>query len=208
LQTRLSSQGWNSRTVDLPTAVRTESDELLPSIFDDARVIREAMDGIMGPVIVVAHSYSGIPVTQATVDVPNLSHIVYLAAYQLDVGESLYSIHGAPQPDPKSLKGVAFPRMNDLASGFYADVAEDQRVKALVRLVHHSHRSWGDQVTQAGWHTVPSSYIICDKDRALSPNIQEIMAYRAGSTYHLDSSHSPFLSIPDELSKLLIKMAK
>jgi pimeloyl-ACP methyl ester carboxylesterase len=203
LQTELAGRGWETRTVDLPTSVQEESDELLPSIFDDARVIREAIDGIDGPVAVVAHSYAGIPVTQATAGASNVVHVMYLAAYMLETGESMYTAHDLAQPDPKSLTGIA-PPMAEPENNLYADVPEPRKSEALKRLVHQSHRSWGDQVTQAGWHAIPSSYVICDKDQGLPIPIQEKLAVRAGTTYHLDSSHSPFLSMPDKLAELLI----
>jgi hypothetical protein len=31
--------------------------------------------------------------------VPNVQQLVYLAAYVPDIGESLFSLHGAPDPD-------------------------------------------------------------------------------------------------------------
>jgi pimeloyl-ACP methyl ester carboxylesterase len=206
LETELAAQGWKSQTVDLPSAVRTESAGLLPDVLDDVRVIRDAIDDIDGPVVVVAHSYGGIPVTQATADTSNVVHVVYVAAYQLDVDESMFSIHGAPQPDPMSVKGIAQPVANPAAS-FYADVPDIQKANALARLVQQSGRSFADQVTRAGWHTVPSSYIVCDNDQVLPPAIQEKMSSRAGAIYHLASSHSPFLSMPGELASLLAKIA-
>jgi hypothetical protein len=38
--------------------------------------------------VVVAHSYGGMPITQAAAGLPQVLHIVYLATFQLDVGES------------------------------------------------------------------------------------------------------------------------
>ncbi|MDX3245402.1 alpha/beta fold hydrolase [Streptomyces sp. ME18-1-4] len=57
---------------------------------------------IDGPVVVVAHSYGGIPVSQAAAAAGNVSRIVYLTASQLDAGESLLGFAGAPVlPEPR-----------------------------------------------------------------------------------------------------------
>jgi hypothetical protein len=79
--------------------------------------------------------------------------------------------------------------------------------KFLVQMVHQSGRSFADQVTQVGWRTVPSTYIVCDNDQSISPEVQEKLAARTEAVYHLSSEHSPFLSMPGELTELLIKIA-
>jgi hypothetical protein len=56
---------------------------------------------------------------------------------------------------------------------------------------------------------MPSAYIFCDEDQALMPPVQEQMAQLLGTqtTYRLRSSHSPFLSMPDQLADVLEKLA-
>jgi pimeloyl-ACP methyl ester carboxylesterase len=206
VEAELASRGWRSQAVDLPSAVAAESNDLLPSIFDDAQVIRAAIDGIDGPVVVVAHSYGGVPVTQATAGAANVVRLVYLSAFSLDMGESLLSFVGAPQADPESVTGVIAPRENPAVS-FYGDVSDDLRDDAVSRLVYQSGRSFVDQITRVGWRTIPSSYIVCDNDQSIAPEVQEKLAARTGAVYHLPSSHSPFLSMPGELTELLIKIA-
>ena len=65
-------------------------------LYDDAAAVREAIDAIDGPVTVVAHSYGGIVATEGAAGV---EHIVYVAAFMLDVGESLYAAVGGQAPD-------------------------------------------------------------------------------------------------------------
>ena len=63
----------------------------LGDMYADAEVIAQAVAAIDGPVIVLAHSYGGIPTTQGLTNARNVSHIVYLASFQLDVGDGLLS---------------------------------------------------------------------------------------------------------------------
>ncbi|MCA6094823.1 alpha/beta hydrolase [Streptomyces sp. SCA3-4] len=202
----LAARGRHVRTVDLPSAVSEESSGRLPGVADDARVVREAIDGVDGPVVVVAHSYGGIPVTEATAGAANVTHIVYLTAFQLDIGESAFSFLGIPHADPDSVEGT-YPVPENGSDTFYRDVPKTVRDEALARLVPQSARSFTEPVTRAGWHTLPSTYIVCDDDRSLSPSHQERMAERAGTVRHLPGGHSPFLAAPEELATLLAEIA-
>jgi hypothetical protein len=190
----------------LPSAVSPELSDtsgLLPSIFDDAGVIQAAIGGSDGPVAVVAHSYGGVPVTQATANAVNVAQLIYVTSVLPDVGESVTSLGGHAQPDPETVTGAIPPPGGD---DFYGDVPTGLRADAVSRLVPQSARSFADQVMQAGWHSVPSSYIVCDKDQAILPAVQEQLAVRTGEVHHLASGHSPFLSMPSVLTDLLIKI--
>ncbi|AVZ76689.1 alpha/beta hydrolase [Streptomyces lunaelactis] len=206
LESALVVDGWTTRTVELPSAVRPEAPtaEPLPGIHEDARAVLETLEDIEGPVVVVGHSYGGIPVTQAIADASNVSHAIYLAAYQLDVDESLFGFHGAPEPEEP--KGV-IPPLENSDKELYADVSEEETVRAVRQLVPQSARSFSERVTKAGWRTTPSTYIICEQDEALPPQAQERLAARANGIHRLKSSHSPFLSMPAELAALLANIS-
>jgi pimeloyl-ACP methyl ester carboxylesterase len=59
----------------------------------------------------------------------------------------------------------------------------------------------------AAWHDRPSTYVVCERDQAIPLSAQEAMARRAGATVRLDAGHSPFLSRPNDLVKLLTQFA-
>lgn len=199
LQAALDAEAIESRTVDLPSAGGRGG------IAEDVHAIRQALTRIEGPVVVVAHSYGGIPVSQAIAEAPEVVHVVYLAAFQLDVGESLLGFYGAPSL-PGSEEVQAVP--DDPVSLFYADVPASEAEQAVERLLPQSTRSFSDVVEQAGWHLIPSTYIVCERDQALPAERQEALAGRAGAVHRMMSSHSPFLSVPEELAALLSKVAR
>ncbi|MER5451265.1 alpha/beta fold hydrolase [Streptomyces sp. NPDC002764] len=198
LRAALHAANWSTRTVDLPSAGQD------CGMYEDAQAILDELGRIDGPVVIVAHSYGGIPVTQAAAKAPDVARIIYLAAYQLDVEESLLGFHGAPLPDePHGLQPVP----DDPLTMFYGDVPDADAREAVQRLVPQSVRSFGEPPTQAGWHTVASAYIVCEHDQALPPQHQEALATRSGEVHRLASGHSPFLSMPHELAALLAKVA-
>jgi pimeloyl-ACP methyl ester carboxylesterase len=194
----LHAEGWRTRTIDLPSAGGRAG------LLDDAKAVLEELKFIDGPVVVVAHSYGGIPVSQAAAEAGNVSRIVYLAALQLDVGESLLGFAGAPLP-PESQDVEPVP--NDPIAMFYGDMPRPEAEEAAKRLVPQSAKSFGDVLTKAAWHTVPSTYVICEDDQALPAQAQQVLAARSGVVHRIASDHSPFLSKPMALAALLSKIA-
>lgn len=61
-------------------------------------------------------------------------------------------------------------------------------------------------LTAAAWHSVPSTYIVCAKDRAVTN--QEVIAVRATHVRRLPSDHMPLLSMPLALTDLIVEAAK
>ncbi|MFR9794782.1 alpha/beta fold hydrolase [Streptomyces sp. MS06] len=197
LRAVLDADGWTTRTVDLPSAGREAG------VRDDAQAVLDELKRIDGPAVVVAHSYGGIPVTQAVAEAPDVTRLVYLAAYQLDVGEGLLAYHGAPvPPDPGGFQPVP----DGPVPMFYADVPGPEAARAAERLVPQSTRSFSDTLTRAAWRSVPSAYVVCEHDRALPPQYQEELSAKSDVVHRVASGHSPFLSMPVELAALLAEI--
>jgi hypothetical protein len=70
------------------------------------------------------------------------------------------------------------------------------------------------ELTADGWGSVPRAYIICTRDQALRPPLQRKFIADADAAfpgnltevYTLDSSHSPFLSMPGDLADIVLKL--
>ncbi len=201
LRAVLTAEGWKSQTVDLPSAGK----QRIPTagVHEDAVAIGEQLRSIEGPVAVVAHSYGGIPVTQEAGDHANVVHLVYLAAYMPAESESMYDIHGLPVPEDQS---GTFPLIDDPRTSLYGDLSDAAAETALSQLVDQSLRSFAQPVSRAAWRTIPSTYVVCERDGAIPPALQEAMSGHASSVERLASGHSPFLSAPAELSALLGKI--
>lgn len=202
LQAALRKRGVVSRTVDLPSSGG------IADLADDAAVVRAALRAHSAPTVLVGHSYGGAVISEAAAGVPHVRSLAYLCAFMLDAGVSVLDVleHRIPDwvsVDPES--GTA--TVPDPNGTFYADCRREVAEAAAARLVPHCLGAFASEQTAAAWHDVPSTYVICDQDRAVPPAAQEMMASRAQSVVRLPTSHSPFLSAPDDLADILVRTA-
>ncbi|WP_411093429.1 alpha/beta hydrolase [Streptomyces sp. 049-1] len=202
LQEELTARGWPSETVDMPSAGAQPPPNA--GLYDDAEILAGRLRCMEGPVIVVAHSHSGLTITQLPAGIRQVAHLVYLAAFMPTEGESAASCFGVPVPEDVS--GLA-PPIAQPRTRLYADVPAKGAELAVSRLVHQSLRSCTETTTRAAWRDVSSTYVICEQDQNFPVQLQEKYAAQATKTERLPTSHSPFLSKPQALAELLIRAA-
>jgi pimeloyl-ACP methyl ester carboxylesterase len=196
--------------IDVHTVTLTSSGDdpaALRDMHADADVIARAAAAIDGPVVVVAHSYGGVPTTQAFRRAGNVARIIYVAAFQLLAGESLISTNGGslmPWSRRRRQEGVGdHVEVTTPMTVFYNDVEAVTARGAVGHLGYQSYVSLSQQLTETAWRTIPSTYVICEADNALPVAAQEAMAGRADDVAWLQTSHSPFLSQPAALAGLI-----
>lgn len=208
LATILEDRGWTVERIDLPTVHADDPRGL--HLADDADAVAAAIDAIDGPVVVVAHSYGGVPVTQAA-RAENVQHIVYIASFVLDEGESLLGAVGGVAPSWWVVEGplaTAGTVDEPPVSLFFADVDPDAAAQASSRLKAQSVLAFQEPLTEVAWRTKPSTYVLTEQDAIFPLPAQEALAARAGSSVRrLDASHSPFLSQPDALADIIEEAA-
>ena len=199
---RLTAEGIRTIAVDLPS--KGMETALLGDLHDDAEAVRAAVDTAGAPALVVAHSYGGQPVSEGLADSPNAAHLIYLAAFMLEPGASLLKGSGGVAPDwwiPSADGRTLLP--DDPKQRFYGDCAPEVAERAAAALVPQRRDVFAQEIRAAAWQTVPSTYVICERDNAVLPALQEQMAERAGTVSRIDASHSPFLSRPDEVTAII-----
>jgi len=195
----LENDGWRVETVDLPSVAPEGAPR--HGMHEDAKVVGAAIGAIDGPVVVVAHSYGDIPVTEAAC-LPNVRRLIYVAAFQLDVGDSLLSAIGGTPPPWWRIEGDIFRPLTP-ETVFFNDVTD----KPVGELEAQTYAVATDQLEAAAWHQVESTYVVCENDNAIPVFAQEAMARRATTVRRLPSGHSPFLSRPADLAGLVAEAA-
>jgi hypothetical protein len=93
---------------------------------------------------------------------------------------------------------------------FYEDVPEDMAKKAISLLQRQAWNVNFFPQTYAPWKDLPSAYIITTKDEAIPMQFQEMFSAMPGGQFtveKIESSHSPFLSKPEETAAFVEKYA-
>jgi pimeloyl-ACP methyl ester carboxylesterase len=197
LRLALRTDGWETTAPGLPS-VPVSATPSGAGLHDDVAALLDHVDHIDAPVVLVAHSYAGMPASEVCALRPGkVRGLIYLAAYLPQAGDSLYGIHGIPVPEDVT-GTVTVP--DDPIAMFYADVDPAVAAEAAARLRPQTLRSWTDRVEHSDVGVVSTTYLLCTNDQALPPSMQETFAAHTDKVIRLDSSHSPFLAQPQNLA--------
>lgn len=202
----LEKAGFVTHTVDLPS--HGDDTGALGGLHNDAMVVRAAAADLPDGLIVVAHSYGGAVVCEGVADAPNVRRLVYLAAFMLDIGDSVLGVAGgSPPPFWESTPDGRAWRTRNPEGVFYNDCSPADTEWAVSQLQPQSMSSFTEALNGAAWRDRPATYVVCERDQAIPVFAQEAMSKRATEVVRLDSGHSPFLSRPGDLVGLLTRVA-
>ncbi len=196
-------------------------------------LVKDAASLSDGKVILVGHSAGGMTISAVAQQVPNLLlAVVYLSGFMVPNGTPLLAmlqhktLSSALAPglfvgDPAAIGATRINAGSTdeayrslLKAAFYGDVSESEFAHAASQL-HCDESNAGtlapSEITPGRFGTVPRHYIRCTQDRAIPLTGQDHMIAAVDgaiggktTTHTLESSHSPFLSQPANLSKILI----
>lgn len=199
----LAKKGFRTIAVHMP----------LSSLEEDVAATRRAIEMAPGPVLLVAHSYGGFVITEAGNN-DNVKGLVYVAGFAPDDGESvgdLYKNRAEPewtQTAQIDSGGFAWLPRETVSTLFAPDLGSDDIDMLTAKQGPIALSIFGEHVTTAAWHTKPSWFIRAENDRIIEPDLQEMMANRAGSKLtNMDSSHVVMLSHPEETVDIILEAA-
>jgi pimeloyl-ACP methyl ester carboxylesterase len=207
----LSERGIASHAALLPSCGETGSapGAMGPSLADDVASVRACLQESDEPAVVVAHSYGGVVASEAAAQVPQVRHLLYIAGFLPEAGESLASFgDGTPAPYLDIGQDGTFGVRADVAvETFLQDCDEQAAEQACARLVRQSAAVVTQPVAAAAWKDIPSTYVVCARDNGTSPDTQRAQSKRAGRAVELSSDHHPFLSQPGAVADLIFGAA-
>ena len=208
---------WSKVIVELSRAGfgKIKAVELpLTSLADDAERTRKMIAQLHGPVLLVGHSYGGAVITEAG-NQPNVTGLVYIAAFAPDTGESPGQITqehppvAAANPESDS-DGYLWIRPDKFRESFCQDLTEEEGLVMAVTQKAPLAGTFGDRVTGPAWRAKPSWYQISSEDRMIAPENQRRMSERLGArqVITLDASHASLASRPAEVAALIVEAAQ
>ncbi len=203
----LHAAGVPTAVVDNPSVAKPGSD-----LAADGDHLRRAIDAVDGPVVLVGHSYGGAVISDAGAQ-PNVEHLVFVTALVLDACESA-SVNGLTGGEGSALvdamvfdDGMLTVEPERVVELFFHDCAPDVAARAAAQLLPMTMAAMTANARTAAWRERPSTYVVCTDDRALPVSLQRSCADRIGTVVEMPTSHSPFLSRPAELARMLTALA-
>lgn len=215
----LEAQGHRVIAIDLPShgADKTPADQV--SFDDYINKVVQVAKAQEGAVVLVGHSMGGVVIAQAAelLGTQKVASLVFLDAFMPKNGESVQMLaalageNTAPKNPPiqagfvlsESKKTATYnPELAKII--FYHDCSAEDVKFATARLSAQPLVALGSpvRVSDAVYGLIPKYYILCtqSKDLDKSPLVERVPIRKL---YKLASSHSPFFSMPDQLSAIL-----
>ncbi len=208
---QLRRQGIRSVAVPLPSADPRGGER--PGLIEDIAAVTAAIDAVGGPCVLVGHSYGGMVISGAGSH-PMVRGLVYLAAFCLAQGETVLDI-AAVNPAPLIASAIRYSNDGRMTIDpslaidvFYADVPPALAQSSVAALVASTADIFMTPQGPPAWKDKPSWYVVCEQDHAIPVYREHEMSQRCGKTIVLDSSHSPFLSMPTRVDEILAGVAR
>ncbi|MEW1840268.1 alpha/beta hydrolase [Nonomuraea angiospora] len=177
------------------------------SLEDDVAVTRRVLDGLDGPAVLVGHSYGGVVISEAGAH-PNVTSLVYIAAFAPDQGESADTLTAAPPPILPPREGFLFLDRDRFAASYAADLPAHVAAFMADSQVPWGVDALGGSVTEPAWRYKPSWYLVATEDRMIPPPAQRMMAERAGAkVVEVIGSHAVHISQPAAVADLIREAA-
>ena len=185
----------------------------LHSLADDVDTVKRAISLVGGPVTLVGHSYGGAVITNATSNNPNVTGLVYLAAFAPDEGQSLSNfIDLAKLPNDLLIfdsGGFAYinPAMFPGAFAHDVDAAEATVMAIVQKPINQS--VLGEKSGPPAWKQLPTWYQISEGDHMIPPDAERLFAKQMNATtLSINSSHASPVSHPEEIAQLILNATK
>jgi pimeloyl-ACP methyl ester carboxylesterase len=207
--------GWNKQIPILRDAGHKVIAVQLPtqSLSEDVETVKRAINHIGGPVTLVGHSYGGAVITNAGYNNPNVTGLVYIAAFAPDEGQALGDFVN-PADFPKELflmdsGGFIYLNPEVFRENFAQDVTrEEADLMAIVQKPFNQ----SNFVAKSGppaWKELPTWYQISDDERMIPPDVQHTFAQNMNATtLNLNASHASYVSHPTEIADFILNATK
>jgi pimeloyl-ACP methyl ester carboxylesterase len=201
---RLQGQGYRVTAPQFP----------LTSLADDVARLRQVLALQDGPTIVAGHSYGGQIITALGDDAPNVTALVYIAAFGLEKGESLGALLSQGPVTPALVhklvddEGFVWLSEDDFTNHFAADV-EPAKAKVMFAVQQPlAATTFNDVMDTPAWRSLPTWFLVSTEDQAIPPDAERLFAQRMGATtIEVPASHVAMVSHPQEVADLIAAAA-
>jgi pimeloyl-ACP methyl ester carboxylesterase len=192
----------------------------LRGLASDAAALSDLVRTIDGPVVLAAHSYGGMVMSNVDAEAGEIAGLVYVNALAPEPGEHAFQLAGM---FPGSMLGPdtsrAVPRSDGttdlyVASDSFNEVfCQDVPAQQAARMAITQRPATQEALTEPSgdrplWKDVPSWFLIGEQDHVLPAEVHRFMAERAGARHTLEvpgASHAITVSQPEATARLILE---
>jgi pimeloyl-ACP methyl ester carboxylesterase len=189
----------------------------------DAAYVRAYLETVPGPIVLVAHSYGGMVITNAATGLPNVKALVYVDAFIPDEGQPAVALTGAESAlasaatDPQSLFKLApYPGAPEgsvdtyllaatVAESFAQDLTPDEQALITATQRPGALAGLAEPSGPPAWKDIPAWAVVGTQDRIITPGSQRQMAENANAQItEVEASHVSMVSHPDAIVDVIL----
>ncbi|KAI3400379.1 hypothetical protein diail_3396 [Diaporthe ilicicola] len=234
-----ASRGYDVRAVQMPS-VRLHSEappvREPPTMYEDAAVIAREIEALADAgrhVIIVSHSYGGVPATESVRDVSRAARqklgrpggvvrLAYMTALVPELGVAAnavltnrYRAEGlSVEMDMDEHGWIFVTDPLQAAKLVIAEVPEEEGQRLTRELCYHSSTSFTNPLTHAGYKDVAVSYLLCENDIVIPHESQidmiEMMERESGNKVdvtRIQAGHAANVTAMKEVVDWIVMMA-
>jgi pimeloyl-ACP methyl ester carboxylesterase len=201
---QLQAKGYNVIAVQNP----------LTSLTDDVAAAKRAIAQMDGPVLLVAHSYGGMVISEAGKD-PKVAGLLYIAALVPEDGQNGNDVNasmpttGIEKEFQISPDGFVSLSMKAVNEHFAPDALTEERKLIYATQIPLAFADAEQKVYSPAWKTKPTWFIVAAQDRVISPELERFKAKLIkATTIELNSSHVPMITQPKKVTDFIIGAAQ
>lgn len=191
----------------------------LRSLAGDAAYVRDVIEAVEGPIVLVGHSYGGLVISEASAGSERVAALVYASAFVPETGDSAFGLSASEpgstlgdviEAHPISTGGVELViRRDRFHAQFAADVAAPVAglMAATQRPITEAALKDAVVAPVPGWKDRPSWHVFGAEDRNIPAAVLRAGAERAGSrgtTEVAGASHAISVSQPAAVAAAIL----
>ncbi|KAH8587120.1 Alpha/beta hydrolase fold-1 [Bisporella sp. PMI_857] len=234
----IRSSGYEITIPHLPS-VGLAADQGAPrqpaTMYEDAALIAEKVEELADQgkdVILAAHSYGGVPMTESTKGLSKeerskagkkggIVRLAYMTALVPAVGDAAAAVLAVvPVDNMIDFKideqgWMYYDDFSKAAQIVFSDMPASEGLALIKRFPRHSAVSFAGELTHAGYKDIPVSYLLCEEDLCVVPEVQRdgIAKIEAASGKKVDitgikAGHAPSHSATEKVVGWFLNVAK
>ncbi|EXJ56910.1 hypothetical protein A1O7_07254 [Cladophialophora yegresii CBS 114405] len=229
------AKGYDIRGLHKPTvglSARQPRPGAPPTMYDDAAYIAGEAEKLADEgkdVILVPHSYGGVPASQSTKGLSKkerqeagkpggIVSIAYLTCLTPALGQTAKDVLATVPPETQINLTEDGWMIHDppeaSAALSFSDLPLEEGTAWVNKFPQHSAISFVNELTHAGYKDVDVSYLVCEKDLVIPPAIQragiDMIERESGRKVDVTSiprDHCPLVRYPEEVADWILKVA-